>query len=79
MLKLVVDNAPQPPEPELSDAELRALSQGSLVRAAKTLPLRVLVVADYGEGETSLYWTDTRGGAEALLDAGRDLLTHTEE
>lgn len=79
MLELVADNgkrvAEQAPP---TDAELRLLTHGALVRASKKSPLRAVIVLDLGGGETA---TITAGvtRAEALRLAGtgvRDMQEH---
>ncbi len=82
MLELVVNNAEQPaPEAPPSDAELRLLCQGALVRAAKKSPLRAVIVLDLGDATTCVMTAGlSRQEALRLTGVGaRDLQHNTEE
>ncbi len=78
-MKLVVNNAPQPAaEAPMTEAELKLLAQSALVKAAKTCPRHVIVIADYGGGETAV-WTSglSRAQAKALAATGVRLILDT--
>lgn len=81
-LELVANNAPQPAtETAPTDAELRLLCQGALVRAAKKSPLRAVIVLDLGDDTTCVMTAGlTRKEALRLTGTGaRDLQHNTED
>lgn len=79
MIALVVNNAQRPAEPDrVTDADLRALAQTALVKAAKNAPLRVIVFADLGD-DTTAVWTSGLSRPDAVRLAGVGVNTILEQ